>query len=98
LITQKSITTGFHPVKEGVVKLYPNPVGEVLNIQYSGSKLNDVKIEIWDIAGRQVSVQKFKQVQSGEQLSINVKALKMGLYLCKMISGQNLIRTEKFNK
>ncbi|HET6560005.1 MAG TPA: PKD domain-containing protein [Prolixibacteraceae bacterium] len=98
LISLKSLTTGFIPVKEGSVKIYPNPVSDVLTIQYSGSTLNDLQVEIWDIAGRQVSVQKFRNVQSGEQLSMNVSLLNKGLYVCKMISGQKVIRTEKFNK
>ncbi|HLN74146.1 MAG: T9SS type A sorting domain-containing protein [Methylococcaceae bacterium] len=98
LISSKTLITGYKPVKEGTVKLYPNPVGDVLNIRYSGNRLAEMQVEIWDMAGRQVSVQKFTEVQSGEQLSINVNALNKGLYLCKMISGQKVIRTEKFNK
>lgn len=98
LISPKTITTGYRPIKEGAVRLYPNPVSDVLNIQYSGNQLKDLMVEIWDMAGRQVMVQKFKEVQSGEQLSINVNALNKGLYLCKMISGQKIISTEKFNK
>jgi hypothetical protein len=97
-ISLKSLTTGFNPVKEGSVKIYPNPVSDVLTIQYSGSTLKDLQVEIWDRTGRQVSVQRFKDVQSGEQLSMNVSSLNKGLYVCKMISGQKVIRTEKFNK
>lgn len=98
LISTKTLTTGFKSVKEGNVKLYPNPVSDVLNIRYSGSKLNNLQVEIWDMAGRQVLVQKFQEVEAGEQLSIYVNALNKGLYVCKMISGQKIIRTEKFNK
>lgn len=98
LISGKSITTRFNPAKEGTVKIYPNPVKDVLTIRYSGSTLNDLQVEIWDLAGRQVSVQKFSGVQSGEQLSMNVSSLNRGLYVCKMISGQKVITTEKFNK
>lgn len=98
LISAKSLTTGFNPVKKGPVKIYPNPVVDVLTIQYSGRALNDLQVEIWDVAGRQVSVQKFRDVQSGEQISMNVSSLNKGLYVCKIISGQKVIRTEKFNK
>ena len=99
LITSKSLATGFKPVKEeAFVKLYPNPVNDVLNIQYAGKLLDEMQLEIWDMAGRQVSVQKFNDVASGQQLSVNVNTLYKGLYLCKILSGQQVIRIEKFTK
>jgi hypothetical protein len=80
------------------VKLYPNPVKDVLSVQYSGSRLNEMQVEICDISGRSFSLQRFYDVQSGQQITLNVNSLPKGIYLCKMISGQEVIRIEKFSK
>jgi len=79
-------------------KLFPNPVTDVLNIQYSGSSLKELQIEICDISGRRVSLQKLYDVESGEQISLNVNSLQKGTYLCRMISGKQIIGIEKFSK
>jgi len=80
------------------VKLFPNPVKDVLNIQYSGSALNEMQLEIYDMAGRSISLQKFYNVESGQQISVNVNSLKKGIYLCKLISDKQVILIEKFSK
>ena len=80
------------------IKFFPNPVTDILNIQYSGSSLNELQIEICDISGRRVSLQKLYNVESGEQISLNVNALRKGMYLCKMISDNQIVAIEKFTK
>lgn len=99
LISSETLTTGIHSNKAlPSVKLYPNPVKDVLTIQYSGNRLNDMQLEICDMAGRSISLQKFHDVESGQQISLNVNSLSKGIYLCKMISGKQVIRIEKFSK
>ena len=98
-ISMKTLATSIVPDQiEASIHLFPNPVNDVLNIQYSGSRLNDVQIEICDIAGRRISVQKFYDVEPGQQISLNVNSLRKGIYLCKMLSDKQVIRTEKFIK
>ena len=98
-ISMKTLTTGINPDKTmPIVKLYPNPVKNVLNLQYSGSGLNEMQLEICDMSGRSVLLQKFYNVESGQQISLNVNSLSKGIYLCKMISGKQVIRIEKFSK
>ena len=80
------------------VKLFPNPVKDVLNIQYSGRELNEMQLEICDIAGRSISLQKFYNVESGQQISVNVNSLRKGIYLCKLIFDKQVIQIEKFSK
>jgi len=79
-------------------KLFPNPITDVLYIQYSGSSLKELQIEICDISGRRVSLQKLYNVESGEQISLNVNLLPKGTYLCRMISGKQVVGIEKFSK
>jgi hypothetical protein len=80
------------------VKVYPNPVKDVLNIQYSGKLLNEMQIEIYDVTGKNMSSQKVFNVESGQNISLNVNSLHNGIYICKMISGKQVIGLEKFVK
>lgn len=98
-ISLKTIATGIDArVDAPSVKLFPNPVTDVLNIQYSGNRLNELQIEICDLAGRRISLQEFYEVTTGQQISLNVYSLRKGIYLCKMLSGKQIIRVEKFCK
>jgi PKD repeat protein len=98
-ISLKTLATYLNPDRVAPsIKLFPNPVTDVLNIQYSGSSLKELQIEICDISGRRVSVQKLYNVEFGEQISLNVNLLRKGIYLCRMMSGKQLIGIEKFSK
>jgi len=79
-------------------KLFPNPVTDVLYIQYSGKSLNEMQIEIVDLSGRVVLVQNLFEIESGQQISLNVSSLRKGIYACKMTSGKQLVGIEKFSK
>ena len=70
----------------------------MLNIQYSGNRLNEIQLEICDVAGRRISLQQFNDIESGQQISLNVNALPKGIYLCKMHSEKQILRIEKFIK
>jgi hypothetical protein len=98
-ISLKTLATYLNPDQvASAIKFFPNPVTDVLNIQYSGSSLKELQIEICDISGRRVSLQKLYNVESGEQISLNVNSLRKGIYLCRMISGKQVIGIEKFSK
>ena len=83
---------------KSLVKLFPNPVSDVLNISYSGTLLNELQIEILDITGKSVSNRMIYQVEPGQTVSLNVTTLPKGIYLCKMVSEKKVIGTEKFIK
>jgi hypothetical protein len=98
-ISLKMLATYLNPDQVAPsMKFSPNPVTDVLNIQYSGTSLKELQIEICDISGRRVSLQKLNNVESGEQISLNVNSLRKGIYMCRMISGEQMIGVEKFSK
>jgi len=79
-------------------KVYPNPVKDVLNIVYSGDELKEMKIEILDVSGKSLSVQTLRQVEAGQTIGLNVSSLRNGVYLCRMLSGNQLLSVQKFIK
>jgi uncharacterized pyridoxamine 5'-phosphate oxidase family protein len=99
-ISIKTLATRIKPDQQvsSEVKVYPNPVKDVLNIQYSGKLLNEMQIDICDIAGKSISSRKVYDIESGQNISLNVNSLRNGIYICKMISGKQVIGLEKFVK
>lgn len=98
-LSMKTMITGNTPkVKTQTVKVFPNPVNEVLNIQYSGNQIEEMTVEISDMTGRIVLLQKMRQVDSGQNISLNVNSLKRGLYVCKLFSGKQVLGIEKITK
>jgi hypothetical protein len=53
----------------------PNPVDDLLNISYSNNAIS--RIEIFDISGRKVYNQTYKE-------SVNISSFEKGLYLLKV--------------
>ena len=69
------------------VKLYPNPVRDILNIEIE----KDIKsIEIYNIQGQ--------KVLSSNQKQINVSDLAAGMYMVRIQDTDNNIATKKVNK
>jgi PKD repeat protein len=103
-ISLKTMVTSVASVQgKPSIKFFPNPVTDVLNIQYSGSLLNEMQIEIRDITGRSIPIaigtnQKIYHVEPGQNISLNVTSLPKGIYICKMVSEKKVIGMEKFIK
>ena len=99
-VSMKTMVTGLKPKPaiSSPLKVFPNPVSDVLNLQYSGNTLNRMQVEILDITGKRISVQKLYNIESGQNISLNVSTLKKGIYLCKLISEGKIIAIEKFIK
>lgn len=84
------------------LKIYPNPVSEVLNIKFTTEKLCDVKIEVTDMFGSLINTLLDERLSSGtHSISWNIRnksnqALQQGIYFVKIIkSGKVYI--EKIN-
>jgi PKD repeat protein len=98
-ISLKTLATLLDPIKTSAsVKLFPNPVTDVLNFQYSGNQMQEMQVEICDITGKRILIQKLSNIESGQQISLNVNALRKGMYLCKMIADNQILAIEKFTK
>ena len=98
-ISMKSLATYLNPeLENSPVKFYPNPVTDVYYIKYYGNALNELQVQICDVSGKLILLSKFQNVESGQQISLNVNSLRKGFYICRMISGKKLIAAEKFSK
>lgn len=75
------------------VKIYPNPVGEHLNLNYSVSKEVNMTIKVMDFLGNEVTTLLSQRVRVGEQTNtFNIRAkLNSGMYFIRFIAGNETI-------
>lgn len=85
-VVVNSLTKTSEIVHASAVKLYPNPVTEVLNIKTSGETIEEVKII--DQTGRIVLVQN----PGSDLLKVDVQSLPNGLYLLELKSNSTVFR------
>lgn len=97
-----SDTTGIINIAQSVndnnIELYPNPSNGLTNVSYTLGEASNVKIEIYDLLGKEVSVLTNNENQpAGDyNVSFNVKTLtgSSGIYIVKTTIGSK-VHTEK---
>jgi hypothetical protein len=98
-IALKGSTTGINDISEKTeIKMWPNPVGEQLNIRYSGAFRNEIKVEILDVMGKRIAEEVFRGVAGGNEISLETGALVTGIYVCRITSNGQFISNQKFSK
>lgn len=94
----KTSTSVDNQANKEQLRLYPNPVGNVLNLSYSGKLGADFSVEIADVNGRVVLKQEIKHWQNGQSAQIEVTSLQKGLFLAKVIKDNKVVAVERFVK
>jgi hypothetical protein len=95
----KIVTTGFSDTEYllNELSLYPNPVLDQLQIEYLSTTLSLGEISILDINGKVVLEEKIINVIGENKQIIDISALTLGIYLCRINSG-NKMNISKFIK
>jgi hypothetical protein len=77
--------------------VYPNPVGSLLNIDITESKLSDMSLQVADINGRVLSSEKYSA--GNNHIGINTESWNSGVYFIKVLdNNQALIGNYKIIK
>ena len=78
-----------------VSKAYPNPFNPTTNLEYSIANSGHVKVTVFDVTGRQISVIENSYKNSGDHSLIwDAKNNTSGIYYIQILSG-NDIETQK---
>jgi len=75
------------------LKLYPNPVSDILHVDYDVVFVKEAKLIIYNSIGVAVFSKEFKEKQ--DQLKIQVSDFKNGLYFCSLQIDGKLLNTKK---
>jgi len=79
--------------EEAIFEIFPNPVSNVLYVNYSDFQSN-ASIELYDALGKLV----VNQPLNNQQISVDLSNLQNGLYFIKLINGNQVLNTRKVIK
>lgn len=84
--------TGIQNMNEGKtissLNVYPNPVGDKMNVRFYSSKSVDLSIDILDVAGRVVTHQPHSAAVGMQQLTIDTHSIPNGVYNLRVSDGE----------
>lgn len=69
---------------EDGLRLFPNPVLDQLQIDRPGSAGGDVEVQVLDVTGKTVVLQRFADTPAGSALQVDLGTLKEGMYLVRI--------------
>jgi photosystem II stability/assembly factor-like uncharacterized protein len=91
----KQINSSF-PKDFALGQNYPNPFNPITKFKLQISKLADVKVKVYDITGREISVVLDKKLARGEyEIAFDANELPSGVYFYSLFVDGNLIDTKK---
>jgi hypothetical protein len=78
---------------------YPNPVSDYLNVSFNFMDKQDIIIELSDITGRKVFLEKYNNLIGKEEKSISFSNLKSGIYILNIYNTEKtFLKTVKIQK
>jgi hypothetical protein len=84
-------------IDKSELEVYPNPVKDMLRINFGNPVVGKLFIEIIDIKGRRAYSQQLN-TDGYSQAGVNIQQLKAGIYFLRITNGSNLIADRKFIK
>ncbi|MFT4534559.1 MAG: hypothetical protein ACJA1A_000562 [Saprospiraceae bacterium] len=83
--------TAIHDWKESSVNVYPNPVDNILTIDFGESFVKEINISITDLRGRQILI--LSKNSADGKFMVDTKTLNAGIYILKLkIEGEYLYK------
>jgi hypothetical protein len=75
----------------GDITVYPNPVSQELNVDFTLAKAQEVSIDISDVTGKLISVENFEASRGLNNHNINFSNLNSGVYFVTMTSSNGTV-------
>lgn len=88
------VTTDETPLPDNYMKVFPNPVKDVLNLGLNLDKPTDITVTIAEMSGRTILIQD-RQGMTNETLTYQVPQLAAGTYLARIATKEGTL-TKKF--
>jgi ELWxxDGT repeat protein len=73
-------------------KIYPNPVKDVVNINYYQQRVGSVAITITDVDGRLMLNKLIESAPGNQSIPISVKSLPTGTYFIRLNGNENMVK------
>jgi hypothetical protein len=77
------------------ITVFPNPASETTNFNFSITEKSDVQISVFDVQGKLVNVESYKNLASGRHTKeYNCSNMNSGIYLVRMRAGDKIETTK----
>lgn len=83
------------PELQANISVYPNPVRNVANIEYTLDSQTDIIISVFDINGRMVAQENLNRMAGTHQYKLDCSTLPGGMYVVSVQAGKT-VETSKF--
>lgn len=98
--TQPQLPVGIkQPDKQSIAQrlhLYPNPAGDFVQVEFTKSLADPVKLELFDLTGRKALENSFQANSNGlHRETINIGSLKKGVYIVRVHYVDNAVQSAK---
>ena len=81
------------PLEFGLTQNYPNPFNATTAIPFALTKASDIKLAVFDIAGRQIAELATGQFEAGRHtISLNAADYASGVYIVRLEAGEQVSR------
>ncbi len=88
LIDPEQVSTGVSEIENGPeLKIYPVPVKDYINLEFTSTKRSESSVSIFSITGQLVH----KSIFTGSKHQINTKDLNAGIYVVKVENDEQII-------
>ena len=95
-VYQQSTLSSNSALNIQTTRIYPNPVGDLLNIQFKNSQSQQAVLNVYDISGRMIADKKVRIVN--QKIEYNTAALNSGIYVLTLTLDSGDQTNHKFIK
>lgn len=89
--------TGTEIINKSEIEVYPNPVKDMLRINFGNPVSGNMVLEILNITGQRTFFQQL-DTNGFSQVAVNIQQLKKGIYFLRISNGKLVIADRKFIK
>jgi len=88
------------PTLQSSFEVFPNPAGELMNVQLETGSIGDVNLEMFNIYGQLVQTEKLKSFVGKQNWLVNISELPNGVYSARVSIGNKTAvqKVQKFSK
>lgn len=80
------------PIKHAINNIYPNPFNPETNIQFELGFPDDIKLSIYDLLGKEISILINRKMQAGRyEVKFNGTNLSSSIYICRLTTKSTTI-------
>lgn len=80
------------------VNVYPNPVGDMMNVTFKAENDNDITLVVMSAMGQQVISASYSANAASNHIEVNTANLERGIYIMQLHSADGSVATHKFIK